>query len=1238
MVLTFQGTGEDITISGAKDFDTLIFTANGYTFSGGGLNINPADSSTVAKINVQDGVTATISATITGSDKLQKVGPGTLTLESSASSYSGGTEVTAGVLNLNNGTIPNGTFTLSSGATLTGTGTVTGPATANGTLAPGQSESPGTLSFASGLTLTSTSSSVFDLLGVGTPGINYDQIKVTGGALVLGGSLAVTAASSGRYILFDYTGATYSGDIKTAFSSVSTILVGQAAQSTLDSSASRITLTIKTDDQTTVIWEGTGTNSVLSPGHNGWKDGADGPDGQDGLVITFSGEGERVTIQTGNNLDALPFDTLNFTSDDFILTGGDLEIAPATSQGSVGTINVASNVATEIQNNITGSGQTLKKEGDGILELTGTNSYDGGTVVAAGTLKGDTQSLQGDIVNNSTLIFEQNTNGEYSGNLSGSGSIVKEGSGTLELSGENVSRGVTEVRQGSIVTLEDNSLSQGAVILNSGSSISLGSTSQSIGGLSGQGNVNLGSGALTVTQASASTTETFAGIVSGTGSLTKKGAGTLVLTGNNDYNGGTLVEAGVLEGNTNSLIGDVVNNATVVFNQISSGTYSGSMTGEGGITKEGGGSLTLTGKNEHRGENLILEGEVVAADDLTLGSGSYHLEEEGSLSLGDTDQQISGLTGAGSVSLGKGTLEVHVAPESIDVFDGSLRGQGNILKGGYGTLVINDAAATLNDLNINLGSFIIGGSADDKSAKLTLSPSETFDVYGGAVLGGHGTLVSNVIIHEGGAISPGNSYGFYTIEGDLTFEPGSYFIVEVDPEDPQGGDRTIVTGLATLAGTVSHVSSLQYDVYDYSNPSKEWLILDAGTMAGTFDAAQSDLAFLVPNLRYDDIEADVYLSFSISSGISEGEITGTTTNQNQVIKAITSLPSDSSLFSDIVNNTTNENLGQVLDGLSGEIFASMPAALQTLSFASTRDILRHAAESFRSFESGGLAVAAGEGVGNSLWVTVADAYSSFDSTSWSGKTTFTGFEISGGYDFFLPEGYVGGLAIFFADKELEVEARDSNMDVKSMGLSAYFGKTTELSGKDLRFVLGGGFTRHDLDGERIIPLGAATQTLKSTYNANSWQIFFEGSLSIPVGERAFMEPFAVLGWTGVKVAEFSETGGNAALNSAAKTQHNIFSLIGFRLFAKLSEKFSLKSELSWRHVYGRLEDDNVANFLEGGDRFTVRGASGNGDALTAGLSGTLHLSDQMSLSLNYDGAYGSKGMSHAGSATLSFDW
>ncbi len=112
-------------------------------------------------------------------------------------------------------------------------------------------------------------------------------------------------------------------------------------------------------------------------------------------------------------------------------------------------------------------------------------------------------------------------------------------------------------------------------------------------------------GVLTVTQA---TNIGYAGAISGNGSLTKTGAGTLTLTGNNNYQGGTTVSAGTLAGTTASLQGDILDNANVSFDQAlgTQGGYGSHLSGSGSLTKTGAGMLFLTNTNSYSGGTVVM--------------------------------------------------------------------------------------------------------------------------------------------------------------------------------------------------------------------------------------------------------------------------------------------------------------------------------------------------------------------------------------------------------------------------------------------------------------------------------------------------------------------------------------------------------------------------------------------------------------------------------------------------------
>jgi autotransporter-associated beta strand protein len=121
--------------------------------------------------------------------------------------------------------------------------------------------------------------------------------------------------------------------------------------------------------------------------------------------------------------------------------------------GTVGLDSGTRTVTTVSDVNMDGiiSDGGLTKAGAGKLTLSAANTYASGTTVSAGTLEGTTTSLQGNIVNNSALIYNQSGDGTYAGQISGTGTLTKQGSGTVTLSGTSTYSGNSTVSAGGLI-------------------------------------------------------------------------------------------------------------------------------------------------------------------------------------------------------------------------------------------------------------------------------------------------------------------------------------------------------------------------------------------------------------------------------------------------------------------------------------------------------------------------------------------------------------------------------------------------------------------------------------------------------------------------------------------------------------------------------------------------------------------------------------------------------------------
>src|ERR1044072_9202426 len=218
-------------------------------------------------------------------------------------------------------------------------------------------------------------------------------------------------------------------------------------------------------------------------------------------------------------------------------------------------------------------------------------------------------------------------------------------------------------------------------------------SSVALGSLSGTGtvvlNANLVVGGL-------GNSETFDGVISGGGGGTNGGHGNVTLSGANTYSGGTIVTGGVLQGDTTSLQGNIVNASVVSFNQSIRGTYSSVMSGAGQLIVQGGGTVVLTGNNTftgstnvYRGSNLVVNGTLGGTIQVagTLGGsgvlGNVELEPGGRMSPGNS---IGTLTIGGNLRKTHGHyhLEVNGASQGDRINVG-----GTAVVGGSGTVLLN---------------------------------------------------------------------------------------------------------------------------------------------------------------------------------------------------------------------------------------------------------------------------------------------------------------------------------------------------------------------------------------------------------------------------------------------------------------------------------------------------------------------------------------------------------------------
>jgi YVTN family beta-propeller protein/autotransporter-associated beta strand protein len=212
--------------------------------------------------------------------------------------------------------------------------------------------------------------------------------------------------------------------------------------------------------------------------------------------------------------------------------------------------------------------------------------FTGGTLQIAGTIS---TSLPISLQSQGGTIDTNGNTATLSGPITGPGGLTKVGAGTLILSGTSSYLGATSVNFGTLQAAAANVFSaSSAFSVAAGAVLDLNSFNQTIGSLSGAGQVSLGTA--TLSAGADNTSTTFSGVMSGVGGgFTKIGTGTLTLSGNNSYTGPTNVNGGTLdvEGTIAASSLTTVNSSGLL---MGTGTVGSTVVASGGTFQPGSGA------------------------------------------------------------------------------------------------------------------------------------------------------------------------------------------------------------------------------------------------------------------------------------------------------------------------------------------------------------------------------------------------------------------------------------------------------------------------------------------------------------------------------------------------------------------------------------------------------------------------------------------------------------------------
>ncbi len=486
------------------------------------------------------------------------------------------------------------------------------------------------------------------------------------------------------------------------------------------------------------------------------------------------------------------------------IASGLLQVGDGGATGSLASTSIVNNGRLAINRSgqltlgaaISGIG-SLMKDGNGTLLLTGKNTYTGGTSIQNGTLVLGSSSALGTgpvSVNgtldlggqsytalsglrtyanshvtgssgSSSLIINNSAANILDGDIREDGgvvSLVKAGAGSLNITGNNTYTGGTTLNAGTLNIGHASALGSGSLTFggvstfdnSSGSALSLTGISKQLWNadftFKGSNSLNLGTGAVSMnatrTVNVAANTLTVGGAISGTSAtagLTKAGAGTLVLLGDNTYTGATSIASGLLQvgngGTTGSLAStSIVNNGRLAINRSGQLTLGAAISGIGSLVKDGNGTLLLTGKNTYTGGTTLQNGTLVLGSSSALGTGPVSVN--GTLDLGGQSYTaLSGLkTYANSHITGSsGSSSLIINNSAANILDGDVREDGGVVslvKAGAGSLNITGNNTYTGGTTLNAGTLNIGHASALGSGSLTFGGVSTVDNSSGSAL------------------------------------------------------------------------------------------------------------------------------------------------------------------------------------------------------------------------------------------------------------------------------------------------------------------------------------------------------------------------------------------------------------------------------------------------------------------------------------------------------------------------
>ncbi|ELQ9312024.1 S8 family serine peptidase, partial [Serratia marcescens] len=283
-------------------------------------------------------------------------------------------------------------------------------------------------------------------------------------------------------------------------------------------------------------------------------------------------------------------------------------------------------------------------------------------------------------------------------------------------------------------------------------------------------------------------------------------------------------------------------------------------------------------------------GMLVTVEDIPA---EFRIPDPTGVAYGPT-QFVVDLPGVGAV-LDKGKPTERVCSSDLcglDFWSNDISGHGGLTKQGIGTLVLTGNNTYGGPTLVNQGRLAVNGSV-----------TSAVSVQNGGIVGGSGT-VGSLTARQGGTVAPGNSIGTLNVAGNVSFEPGSRYAVEVGPNGQS--DRIQSSGSATIGGgevavTLENSPNLLTQNEVRSLLGQQYTILSAQQgVSGQFDAVAPNYLFLGTGLSYQPTGVTLSVGRNGTSFASVAQ----TPNERAVAAAADALAAGNPVYESLLGSGT----------------------------------------------------------------------------------------------------------------------------------------------------------------------------------------------------------------------------------------------------------------------------------------------------------------------------------------------